>query len=225
MKNNLFNVSSQLELPLWWVESIAIEYLNCREFAARDEIWTFNFDLISQENLIETVKTRKIVISSPLIQYPSLNKSLLNDLKNYFLGLDDDNDYSVIEGYISLNNFPEEVEFLDFWDPKLSFSECFQVYDDGKFWQWKIAESTPLKGKLYNKWVSSLIDLKPINDIDVKLRKIRNHIIKPGKPGNHQFKVEVEEFYEELKKVRIEIIPKLWKIHQKKKKSKIMKRF
>ena len=138
-------------------------------------------------------------------------------MKNYFLGLDDVTEGFIIEGNISKDNFPDKVEFLDFWDPKLSFSEYFQVYDDGKFWQWEIAESTPIKGKSYNKWVSSLIDLTPINDMDIKLRKIRNNIIEPGKPGNAEFKLEVENFYEELKRVRTEIISQLWKIHQKKK--------
>lgn len=217
MKDNIFNVSSHFELPYWWVESIAIEYLNCREFASSDEIWTFNFDLISKEDLINAVKTEKIVISSPIIQYPSLGANLLKNLKNYFLGLDDVTEGFIIEGNISKDNFPDKVEFLDFWDPKLSFSEYFQVYDDGKFWQWKIAESTPIKGKSYNHWVSSLIDLAPINDMDIKLIKIRNKRIEPGKPGNAEFKLEVENFYEELKKVRTEIISQLWEIHQKNK--------
>ena len=114
---NIIHVSSKLKLPYWWVESIAIEYLNCREFAEHDEIWSFNFDLISKQELIEAVQTEKIVVSSPIIQYPPIGEGLLKSLKNYFLG----QDYiaepgSIIEGLVSHNDFPDEVEFLDFMD-------------------------------------------------------------------------------------------------------------
>lgn len=212
---NIIDVSSKLKLPYWWVESVAIEYLNCREFAARGEIWTFNFELISKQDLIKAVQTEKIVVSSPIMQYPPLGENLLNSLKNYFLGQDYDGDVSVIEGPVSRNGFPDDVEFLDFWDPLLSFCEYFQVYDDEKFWQWKIAESITIKGEPYSKWISSEIDLTPINEMDVKLRNLRDNIIKPGEQGHAEFKLDVEGYYTEFKSIRRGIFSNLWKIHLK----------
>jgi len=196
---------------------VAIEYLNCREFATRDEIWTFNFDLISKEDLIKAVRTRKIVVSSPIIHYPPLVKSLLKSLENYFLGRNDDIEGFVTEGSVSRDDFPNEVEFIDFWDPKLSFSEYFQVHDDGRFLQWKIAKSTPIKGETYSKWSSSEIDLTPINEMEVKLKNLRDNIIKPGKQGHAEFKLEVKGYYRELKSIRTGIFSNLWKIHLKNK--------
>ena len=216
-EKNILQVASALELPYWWVEMVAIEYLNCREFATRDEIWTFNFDLISKEDLIKAVRTRKIVVSSPIIHYPPLVKSLLKSLENYFLGRNDDIEGFVTEGSVSRDDFPNEVEFIDFWDPKLSFSEYFQVHDDGRFWQWKIAKLTPIKGETYSKWSSSEIDLTPINEMEVKLKNLRDNIIKPGKQGHAEFKLEVKGYYRELKSIRTGIFSNLWKIHLKNK--------
>ncbi|TMS41133.1 MAG: hypothetical protein FGO69_09270 [Methanobacterium sp.] len=211
---NIIHVSSKLKLPYWWVESIAIEYLNCREFAAYDEIWTFNFDLISRQELIEAVQTEKIVVSSPIIQYPPIGEGLLKSLKNYFLGQDYIAEQgSIIEGPVSRNDFPDEVEFLDFLDPMLSFFDYFQVYDDGKFWQWKIAESTHIKGESYSKWFSSEMDLTPINEMEVKLGKLRDDIVNPGEQGHAEFKLEVEGYYRDLKSIRMGIFSNLWKIH------------
>ena len=216
-EKNILQVASALKLPYWWVEMVAIEYLNCREFATRDEIWTFNFDLISKEDLIKAVETRKIVVSSPIIHYPLLVKSLLKSLENYFLGRNDDIEGFVTEGPVSRDDFPNEVEFIDFWDPKLSFSEYFQVHDDGRFWQWKIAKLTPIKGETYSKWSSSEIDLTPINEMEVKLKNLRDNIIKPGKQGHAEFKLEVKGYYRELKSIRTGIFSNLWKIHLKNK--------
>lgn len=215
MKTVISDVSSEFKLPYWWVESVAIEYLNCREFAVRDEIWTFNFDLISKKDLTHALETKKVVVSSPITHYSQLNRGgLLKSFKNYFLGLDGDTDGFIIEGPVSPESFPGEVEFLDFWDPKLSFSEHFQVQDDGKFWQWKIADSIIVEGTPYSKWTSKEVDLAPINDMDAKLRSLRDNMVIPGKHGHGEFKLKVAGYYQELQDVRAEIISKLWEIHE-----------
>ncbi|NOR77210.1 MAG: hypothetical protein GQ523_01985, partial [Methanophagales archaeon] len=41
-------VAQKMELPCWWIEAIAIEYTECREYATRDEIWAFNSDKLSE---------------------------------------------------------------------------------------------------------------------------------------------------------------------------------
>lgn len=217
MENTIFDVSSELELPYWWVQSVAVEYLNCREFAAVNEIWAFNFDLISKKELLEAVETKKIVVSSPIIQYPTLNsETLFKSLENYLLGITSDDEGVIVEGPIPRDNFPDKVEFLDFIDPQLSFSDYFQVYDGGRFWQWKIAEQIPVKSEHRTEWVSSEIDLTPINHMDVELGKIKKSMVKPGKPGYKEFKLEVEDYYQKLGEIREGILLKLWDFHQKK---------
>ncbi|HTX60972.1 MAG TPA: hypothetical protein VMC48_01565 [Methanobacterium sp.] len=219
MNKNIFVVSSRLGLPYWWVESVAIEYLECREFAGGDEIWTFNFELVSETELVKAAESERVVVSGPLIHYPQFDrKSMLKSLEKYFMGReDDDAGEHIVEGLCSKDDFPEGVEFLEFWDPKISFSEYFQVYDEGNFWQWKVAELIPIKGETYGKWTSSEIDLTIINNMDLKLGEIRNNIIKPGEYGHSEFKHKVEDFYGQLDKIRADILSKLWKIHQKRK--------
>lgn len=218
MNRNILNISARSELPYWWVQSVAIEYLECRDYTTRNDIWAFNFDLISDQDLMNAVKSERVVISGPIVHYPQLErKSLLKSLENYFLGRDDDLEEHVVEGLCSWNDFPEEVEFLDYWDPLSSFSEYFQVYDDGNFWQWKIAELKQMKGNPKGKWVSPDVDLTLINDLGLKCIELRNNIIKPGEPGHKEFKKDVEQFYWELKEIRREILSKLWEVHQKRK--------
>ena len=127
MNKNIFAVSSRLGLPYWWVESVAIEYLECREFAGGDEIWTFNFELVSETELVKAAESERVVVSGPLIHYPQFDrKSMLKSLEKYFMGReDDDAGEHIVEGLCSKDDFPEEVEFLEFWDPKISFSEYF----------------------------------------------------------------------------------------------------
>ena len=44
-------VAQKVKLPYWWVEAIAIEYTECREYATGNEIWAFNFDKLSEYDL------------------------------------------------------------------------------------------------------------------------------------------------------------------------------
>jgi hypothetical protein len=37
-------VAQKMKLPHWWIEAVAIEYTECREYATLNEIWTFNFN-------------------------------------------------------------------------------------------------------------------------------------------------------------------------------------
>ena len=62
-------------------------------------------------------------------------------------------------------------------------------------------------------WFSSKIDLTPINEMEVKLGKLRDDIVNPGEQGHAEFKLEVEGYYRELKRIRIGIFSNLWKIH------------
>lgn len=207
--------------PDWWIQSVMVEYLDCREYATRNEIWTFNHDLVSEENLIDALTNKKVVVSGPIVHNVFLDpsrllKRMVSDLPSELTV--DETDF-VAEGPISKYSSEFYSNPLNVWDPLLSFSQYFQVYDEGRFWQWKIAEFVPIPGKHYGEWVSEEIDLTPINEMDLKLQEIKNNIIKPGEPGHANFKVKVENFYKELKNVRANILSQLWDIHLTKKAS------
>ena len=60
-------VAKKMRLPYWWVKAIAIEYTECRDYATRDEIWTFNFDKLSEYNLEQAVRSHHVVVYGTLI--------------------------------------------------------------------------------------------------------------------------------------------------------------
>ncbi|PKL69038.1 MAG: hypothetical protein CVV28_02675 [Methanobacteriales archaeon HGW-Methanobacteriales-1] len=209
---------NSLDLPDWWIRSVIIEYLDCREYAERDEIWTFNFDLMTEEALDDALANKKVVVSGPIVHNVFLDSSrLLRSMVSDITPVAVDETDLVAEGPISEYSAEFLSNPLDVWDPILGFSDYFQVYDEGRFWQWKIAELVPIPDEHYGEWVSSEIDLIPINEMALKLQEIRNNIIKPGEIGHADFKVIVEDFYKELKSIRETIIQQLWDIHLSKK--------
>jgi len=44
-------IAKKMNLPPWWVDAITIEYTECRDYATREEIWTFNLDKLSEKDI------------------------------------------------------------------------------------------------------------------------------------------------------------------------------
>lgn len=215
-------VAKKMKLPRWWVEAIAIEYTKCREYATGDDIWTFNFDKLLEKDLEEAVRSHHVVVYGILIHnvIPGLYgtrfiRSLHTRIPPFVEELND----IVPEGLVSEYHFPFLTNSIDVWDPKLSFSRCFQFRDNYKIWQWKIAEFITVKGRHYGKWVSSEIDLEILDEMNTKLIDLRTNIIKPGESGHPEFKKRVVQFYQELDKIRKPILNTLKDIHVKKRSS------
>ena len=210
-------------LPEWWVEAIAIEYTDCRDFATRDEIWTFNFDRVDQEELEEAVRSRHTVVYSPIyhnIHIDVFRHRLVNALVgNIPVPLVQEADDASAEGPISDYAFPFLSNPLDIWDPKLDFSTHFQVLDEGQLWQWQIAEFVRVEGRNYGKWISSDVDLGPLDQVHDRLSSLRNPIIKPGELGHADFELKVREFYRWLDEIRQPILGALEGIHSAKRDS------
>lgn len=66
MHKLISSVANKMSLPTWWVEAIAIEYTDCRDFATRNEIWTFNFDRVSPQMLENAVRSHAVVVREPI---------------------------------------------------------------------------------------------------------------------------------------------------------------
>jgi len=205
-------------LPEWWVEAIAIEYTDCRDFATRDEIWTFNFDHVSQGELEEAVRSRHIVVYGIIyhnIHIDVFRHRLIEGLAGGIpVPLVKEPDDAVVEGPISDYHFPFLGNPIDIWDPKLSFSKDFQVLDEGRLWQWQIADFVRVEGRNYGKWISPDVDLEPLDQVHDRLSSLRNPIIKPGEPGHADFELKVREFYRWLDKIRQPILDVLEGIHR-----------
>jgi len=210
-------VAEKMNLPYWWVEAIAIEYTQCREYATRDEIWTFNFDKLSEGDLEKAVRSHRVVVYGILMHNVLATvwssrtiERLVSDIPVRLV--EEPNDV-IAEGPVSDYHFPFLGNPIDVWDPKLDFSSHFQVLDEGQLWQWKIAEFVPVEGRKYGKWISSEIDLEPLDQVHEKLASLRNPVIKPREPGHADFKVRVEQFYHWLDELRHPILSALEEIH------------
>jgi len=214
-------VARKMNLPPWWIEAITIEYTDCRDFATRNEIWTFNFDKLSEKEIEEAVESHHVAVCGTVyhnVHEDVYSHRLIDRLtSDISLILVEEPDDMIVEGQASNYNFSVLGNPIDSWDPKLDFSSHFQVLDNGQIWQWRIAEFVSVEGRKYGKWVSSDLDLEPLDEIHNKLALLRNNIIKPGEAGHKKFKKKVEDFYHWLNKIRYPILSKLEQIHKSRK--------
>lgn len=210
-------VAQKMKLPPWWVKAIAIEYTECREYATRDEIWTFNFDKLSERDLEEAVRSHRVVVYGILIHnvltHVWSSRAIERLVSDIPVRLAEEFEDAMADGPVSDYYFSFLANPIDGWDPKLDFSSHFQVLDDGRLWQWRIAEFVSVEGHGYGKWVSSEIDLEPLDQVHEKLASLRNPVIKPGEPGHAKFKAKVEQFYRRLDELRRPILSALEGVH------------
>ncbi len=227
MKNKIIeNVAQKLDLPYWWVEAIAVEYTECREYVIDKKIWSFNFDKLSEKELEEAVLSHKVVTFCTLIHnvrkdvYSSrMLERMISDISS--VPISEEYSDTIVEGMASDYHFPILFNTIDIWDPKLDFSSYFQVFDDGKFWQWHIADFVKVEGRNYGKWISSEIDLESLDQIHDKLALLQNNIVRQGKPNYEEFKNKIKEFYKWIDDIRRPILLALEDVHAKKKKAQI----
>lgn len=210
-------VAQKMGLPEWWVEAVAIEYTDCREFAARDEIWTFNFARVSPKTLEEAVQSHRVVVYGVIwhnVHADVFRQRAIERLVSAIpVPLVKEPDDAIAEGPISDYHFPFLANPIDVWDPKLNSSTHFQVLDESQLWQWRIAEFVPIEGRKYGKWISSEVDLEPLDQIHERLASLRNPVIKPGELGHADFKLKVENFYQWLDQIRQPMLHALEDVH------------
>lgn len=220
MYDHIECVSQKFKIPKWWVESIAIEYTDCRDFAIGRDIWTFNFDKVSIEELENSIKSHKIIIHNYLI-----HNVHIDTFRSRFAHLlasrirpplvNEQSDF-IPEGLVSDFYFPFIVNSIEQWDPKLGFSNYCQIYDNGQLYQWKIANFVKVEGRHYGKWVSDIVDLEPLDKMQQELQILRNNKIKPGEEGYDEFKKKIEDYYNRLDVIRRPILNQLLKYHSQK---------
>jgi hypothetical protein len=213
-------VAKRMNLPIWWVEAVAIEYTECREFANRNEIWTFDFSHVSENDLEAAIRQHRIVVNGVIWHnvHSDVFRSRLIDrlVSSVPAPLMKEPDDAIAEGLVSDYYFPFLGNPIDVWDPKLSFSSHFQVFDDDQLWQWHVADFLPVEGRSYGKWVSDELEIEPLDQISERLASLRNPVIKPGEAGHTEFKLKVETFYQWLDEIRRPIFRALEEVHRSK---------
>lgn len=222
--NLIQNVAKDTGMPEWWVESIAIEYTDCREFAVEGKLWKFDFNKVSPEDLKSALETYKVVSRDNFID--NVHKSnfrpklMMRMVSDAVPPLSYDIKSSVPDGPLSKNAFPFETNSLTIVDPKLGFSEYFQVFDEGRLWQWHFAEFVKVDERSYGKMISSEVNLDPVDQITTEYVKLLNEkFINPGETGYQEFLNDVKNFYKKVDEIKQPIFEELLKIHKEKKDS------
>jgi hypothetical protein len=224
MNSLIKEVSDELGIPSWWVAAIAIEYTDCREYAAFDDIWSFNFNKLQKEDLISAIHANKVVISHGILMHNVLEdvfrtRGIELLVSNVPVPLPKEACDLIPEGPVSDYHFVFQTNSIERWDPKLSLSEYFQVLDDKQLWQWHFAEFTKVEGRNYGKWISQEIDIELFDMVYDRLAVLRNNRVRPGEPGHEQFRKKVEEFYKWLDSIRKPILDNLYQLHLQKRKT------
>jgi hypothetical protein len=215
--DRLKKISESLKLPYWWIEAVVIEYFPCRRFGEKGRLWTFDFNLLSDE-MIETIPAKQVVIPNfylvQNVRPQDFTVRAAYALTGYPTAPLDEADF-VPEGIANNSAFAFVMQKVSAWDPKLFFSEVAVVRDESLFYQWKIAERTPHKE--HGSWFKSeLFDLEKLYEIYHKLTEYRT----PGildKPSRQTI-ANIKNYYETLEQIRDELRGKILEYHYSKKK-------
>lgn len=208
-------IAKQLKLPQWWVEAVSVEYLPIRHFATEEEIWKFDFDLVTERDVFSAIDKSHIVVGGTVfhnVRNDVLGSRMFGRLvSNVPVPLAADPTDICPEGLIGPHSLYFQPNPIEAWDPKLSFSQHMQVRDDDGLWQWEVARFDTSSGR----WVSSAVDLGPLNEVSVPLARLRNPPVqrRPSEDGYDNFRAEFEDFYSWLEVVRRPIRESLWNTH------------
>lgn len=217
-RERIQEIANRLNLPIWWVESVIVEYFNCRRYAEEEEIWTFDFSKFDKK-LEDTILDKKVVIPQYFLMQnirPAdlAQRSLVGLIGLPFITLEDAN--LMPEGLANKTCFPSPVHNdISVYDPKLDFYFTAIVYDQGIFYQWKIAEFYPIPEKHYGWYKSPLFDTEELFHINRRLQDYRNSPLL--KNPTAEFRRAIEEDYDKLEIEREKIRKKILEYHNKKK--------
>jgi len=217
-KSIIREVSERFGLPEWWVESVVIEYFDCREYLVNGHFWQFDFSKLKNEDIVQ-IPRKKVVIGSYLL-FQNLRSE---DLKaRMLLGMVGAPiaplpASTMAEGLVSDHYVPFQTNTADVWDPKLGFGEYAQVLDDGKFYQWKISEFHSVPGSPTGWFKSAFLDLQSLKQINDEIQKLRNEPMPQDSNLLRSSREKAREGYERLEKTRYSLREKVLKHHETKK--------
>ena len=172
-----------------------------------------------REEQIEEIPNKKVVINGSILFHnirPEDVKArmLLGLIGTPMMPLG--KDLIIPEGPVSGYSFPFQANPIDVWDPKLGFSSYAQILDEGRFYQWKIAEfSADYHPSPHKGWFrSDLFDLEPLRIINDEIQVLRNEPIPADTRALEALRRRICEKYNELEKIRKTIRQKVLEYHQ-----------
>ncbi|MBB2984463.1 hypothetical protein [Paraburkholderia tropica] len=206
------NLSEKLNLPLWFLERVAIEYLDVRALTAITDI---DLTRPAAQQLEEVLSNQPIVVVGSTVlanihpdTYRTRVIASLAGRPN--VPVTDQLALLEPEGKIPAHSFPSMDNGYDVVDPKLNFYSHFQVLDEGQLWQWKIAEFLTVDNRNYGMWVSDVIDLLPLDEITPRFRDLDSKRQEgEGRPSAG----EISEFFDWVESIRAPIRAQLCALH------------
>lgn len=215
-------LSKEMNLPNWWVEAIAIEYTDCREFGVgHDGLWRFNFNKVKEDDLINALINNKTVISSCFLIH-NINKEVFNTrmleslVSSVPSPLTSDSNSIIVEGLASAFCFPCFFNNIEIVDPKQALNSYFLVCEDGEIWQWRFADLVPLEGSNYVKYVSDYLYLDEFDKQNEKYKELWNYKHSECIDDN-LLKNKIAEYFDWIESIRKPLLLNLYELHQQKK--------
>ena len=217
-RERISKISTQLKLPYWWVESVIVEYFPCRRYAESEELWAFDFNKLTDED-VKKIPEKKIIVSELLLVQNVQQRDIAQRIALRSMGLpciplDESN--LIPEGFVNSTRFPFPAQNdISAWDKKLEFSQRAVVLDNDIFYQWTIAMPYNVENEHRIWYKSDLFDLDKLYSINRTLREYRNSdcIKKP----TSEFIKQIKNKYDELENERELIRDKIWRYHLEKK--------
>lgn len=222
--NIIDKLSKQMKLPYWWVEAIAIEYTECREYGVGDEgIWEFNFEKIKEKDLEDALKNHKIVISSCTIFHNIRDEVLKTRMMEGLVSglvvpLTTDISSCIVDGLASDFYIPFYFNPIELVDPKQHLNEYFLVYENNELWQWKFADIVAVEDRNYHKHISNHVDLEEFDkkyDIYKELYVEKNQ----NKLSSVLLENKIAEYFKWIDSIRRPLLSELYDLHKHKKNS------
>ncbi len=214
-ENIIERVSGRFLLPEWWVESVMIEYFDCREYLVDGHFWLFDFSMLKNED-IEQIPSKKVVIGNFVLfqnlRVEDLTTRMLLGMVGAPMAPLPAN--VMAEGLVNDYYVPFQSNSSDVWDPKLGFGEYAQVLDDGKFYQWKISEFHSIPGSPSGWYKSKFLDLEPLRQINEEIQKLRNQPIPQDDNLLKSLRENAREAYANLERTRCSLRERILEYHE-----------
>jgi hypothetical protein len=113
-------------------------------------------------------------------------------------------------GIVNESYFPYQMNPIDVWDQKLSFSEYAKIFDEGRFYQLRIAQFGPFHPTTQHRgWFKSgFLDLEPLRIINDEIYDLRNKYCSRDSPvfkDRNALKIlrkQVAEKYVQLEEIK-----------------------
>lgn len=216
----LDQISSRLNLPRWWVELVAIEYLPCRRFVEKGKPSVFDFGIFDQ-SLADTISKYRVVVPSGCILMHNVRPQDMSfripavAVGEYAEPLDKAD--WIPEGMASKNLYLMTGNSIAVSDPKLGFNWYAIVRDDNRFYQWEVAQLYSIN-EGYSWFKSKLFDLIPLWNVYMQVYDCQNKISK-HEGNENDVRQELVKLYESLEQIRMPLREKILEYHAQKKSS------